>query len=390
MSKQIVSAAPKIRIVQLTTVHHREDTRIVFRECAEVAKVWGPELVLVVSDGKGNDFQGNLRIVDIGKPAGGRIGRAILGGILAFRTVRRHKPEYLHFHDPELIPVGLLCKIMGMRVIYDVHEWVPYQIMRKFWLPQLLRRPIALLMSCVEKMAGRWMDRIVAATPKIGRRFPLEKTVLIQNFPITGELETAGRLAYEKRPPEFAYIGGITRLRSGVEMVQAIGKLGLESKVKLHMAGSFRPAEFGTELEGVAGWEFVTFHGWAGRAKVAEILGCTRAGIVLCYPYYGYVDSQPVKLFEYMSAGLPIIASDFPLWREIIEGAQAGLLVDPQDPEAVCDAMKWILDNPKQAKKMGEKGKRAVVETYNWKRESVKLIAMYRDLFGTKKDTRHM
>jgi glycosyltransferase involved in cell wall biosynthesis len=387
MSKQIISAAPKIRIVQLTTVHHREDTRIALRECPELAKIWGPELILVVSDGKGNGFQGNVRIVDVGKPAGGRIGRAILGGMLAFRTVRRHKPECLHFHDPELIPVGILCKMMGLRVVYDVHEWVPTQIMRKYWLPVILRRPVALLTSCAEQMAGRWVDRIVAATPEIGRRFPPEKTVLIQNFPIIGELEKVVGITYEDRPPEFAYIGGITRFRSAVEMIQAIGKLGSESDVMLHMAGIAHPAELMTELEERAGWKHVTFHGWAGRAKVAEILGRARAGIVLCYPYYGFVDSQPVKLFEYMSAGLPVIASNFPLWRKIIEGAGAGLVVDPQDPEAVYGAMKWILDNPKQARKMGVNGKRAVEETYNWKKESGKLIAMYRDLFAMQQGT---
>jgi glycosyltransferase involved in cell wall biosynthesis len=304
----------------------------------------------------------------------------ILGGILAFRAVHKHKPECLHFHDPELIPIGLLCKLMGMRVVYDVHEWVPTQIMRKHWLPHWLRRPMSLVMSRVEQLAGRWVDRIVAATPAIERGFPQEKTVLIQNFPIKEELETVGGITYEKRPPEFAYIGGITRVRSAVEMVQAVGKLGLERKVKLHMAGSFRPAEFRTEMEGTAGWEFVTFHGWAGRTEVAEILGCTRAGIVLCYPDPGYLDAQPVKLFEYMSAGLPVIASDFPFWRKIVEGASAGLLVDPQNLDAISDALEWILDNPGRAKKMGENGQRAVEESYSWNMESEKLIAMYRDL----------
>ena len=387
MLKQKVSAAPSTRIVQLTTVHKREDTRIALRECPALSKIWGSEVVLVVSDGKGNGFQGNIRVLDVGKPVGGRIGRAIIGGILAFWTVRKLKPECLHFHDSELIPIGLLCKLMGMRVVYDVHEWVPIQIMRKHWIPRLLRKPMALIMSCIERIAGRWVDRIVAATPEIGRGFPPEKTVLIQNFPNTGELEAIAGVAYERRPPEFAYIGGITRFRSAAEMVEAIGKLGLERKVKLHMAGSFRPAEVRKELEGNAGWQFVVYHGWVGRVKVSEILGCTRAGLVVFQPEPDHIDAQPNKMFEYMSAGLPVIASDFPLWREIIEGAGAGLLVDPQNPDAIYNAMKWMLDNPKRAKEMGANGKRAVKETYNWKIESDKLIAMYRDLIGLAKST---
>jgi glycosyltransferase involved in cell wall biosynthesis len=120
---------------------------------------------------------------------------------------------------------------------------------------------------------------------------------------------------------------------------------------------------------------------------VAEILGCTRAGIVICYPEPGYLDAQPVKLFEYMSASLPVIASDFPLWREIVKGAGAGLLVDPQSTDAISDAMVWLIDNPEQAKEMGKNGKRAVEEKYNWNIESKKLIAMYRDLIKVGQST---
>ena len=370
------------RIIQLTTVHPRGDTRIALRECSELNAIYGSEVALVVSDGKGDDRQGKIRVLDTGKPAGGRIGRAILGGALAFRTVLKHKPECLHFHDPELIPVGLLCKLMGMRVVYDVHEWVPTQMLRKHWLPHWLRRPMSFVMRKLEQQAGRWFDRIVVATPAIKRGFPRNKTVVIQNFPIKEELETIDGIPYENRPPEFAYIGGITQIRSMVEIVQALGRLGVRRNIKLHMAGSFRPAEFRTKLETTAGWEHVVFYGWVGRAKIREILGCTRAGIILCYPHPGLRDAQPVKLFEYMSAGLPVIASDFPLWRELIEGSGAGLLVDPLDSGAISDAMEWLLDNPELAKEMGANGKQAVENTFNWKWEAEKLNAMYRELIG--------
>jgi glycosyltransferase involved in cell wall biosynthesis len=373
-----------IKVCVLTSVHPPFDTRIFHREAKSLLKA-GYEVTLVAQHDKDEIVEG-VKILSLPKPRN-RIERMTRTVWQVYRKALKIDADIYHFHDPELIPIGLLYKLMGKRVVYDVHEWVRTQIMRKHWLPLWLRRPTALVISSIEQLAGRWVDRIVAATPAIERGFPQGKTVLIQNFPIKEELETIGGITYEKRPPEFAYIGAITLVRSAVEMVQAVGKLGLEKKVKLHIAGNFRPAEFRTELEGTAGWEFVTFHGWAGRTEVAEILGCTRAGIVICYPEPGYLDAQPVKLFEYMSASLPVIASDFPLWREIVKGAGAGLLVDPQSTDAISDAMVWLIDNPEQAKEMGKNGKRAVEEKYNWNIESKKLIAMYRDLIKVGQST---
>lgn len=118
---------------------------------------------------------------------------------------------------------------------------------------------------------------------------------------------------------------------------------------RLQMGGTFAPKPLEAEVRALAGWSRVDFHGWVGREDVREILSRVRAGLVLFHPMPNHVRAQPNKLFEYMAAGLPVIASDFPLWREIVEGAGCGLLVDPKDPQAIAEAMQWILDHPEEA-----------------------------------------
>ena len=113
------------------------------------------------------------------------------------------------------------------------------------------------------------------------------------------------------------------------------------------------------------------------RGGVKELLNSARAGLVLLHPRINYVDALPIKLFEYMAVGIPVIASDFPLWRTIVDGANCGILVDPMKPEQIAKAIDWLLDNPREARKMGERGRRAVLERYNWSLEEKKLIELY-------------
>ena len=95
------------------------------------------------------------------------------------------------------------------------------------------------------------------------------------------------------------------------------------------------------------------------------------------------MSAQPNKMFEYMAAGLPVVASDFPLWRKIIQSAECGLLADPLNPAAIAEALVWLLCHPARAAQMGRNGRRAVAENYNWEREAKSLIATYAELQPT-------
>jgi len=369
------------RLVHLSTVHSRNDTRIFIKQVHTLSSALAKDVSLVVADGLGDSRQpGQPAIFDLGKLPTSRFKRAVMGNFRAFMFFRRTLPQLVHFHDPELIPLGLLLRLCGTQVIYDVHEDVPRQTMSKYWIPVIFRWPVAMAIATMEWLAGKAFNGIVPATPTIAARFPVGKTVLVQNFPIPSELVLADPLPYAERPQKFAYVGGIADIRGGKEMVQALEHMADLSEVRLEMAGGITPEGFAAELGKLPGWFKVLHRGTIGRQDVARLLGSARAGLVLFQPMPNHVDAQPNKMFEYMSAGLPIIASDFPLWRQIVAGAECGLLVDPLDPRAIADALRWVLEHPVEAEVMGQKGQKAVHKIYNWEREAPQLIGLYKRL----------
>ena len=382
----MISMTERTEIAVLTSVHPRGDTRIRIRETGALATSLGRTVSLFVQDGKGDSVEagGMIRIIDTGQAPPGRPARMILGIRRMWRAVRTARPRVVHFHDPELIPLGVILKCCGYRVVYDVHEDLPRQVLTKYWLPAIARWPVSWATSACEGLAARVFDAIVPAEPKIAGRFPPHKTTLVQNFPILDELVTTESIPYQERPPHFAYIGGITRIRGINEMITATsctkGREGQDTQLRL--AGAFQPAGLQEQVQTSPGWRQVDFSGWADRKQVAGILGSVRAGLVVLHPTLKYLDAWPTKMFEYMSVGLPVIVSDFALWRGIVEDAGCGLLVDPLDPQAIADAMQWILDHPVEAEAMGHRGRAAVEKHYNWETEAEKLVALYKKLLS--------
>ncbi|MCL0030149.1 glycosyltransferase [Thermodesulfovibrionales bacterium] len=171
-------------------------------------------------------------------------------------------------------------------------------------------------------------------------------------------------------------VGGITEIYGIYEMIEAIE----QTDVKLLLAGRFMLVTERNRAVTMPGWSGVEELGQLNRDKVKEVLSRSMAGLILLRPDPNHTDVRSNKMFEYMSAGIPVISSDFPLWKEIIEGNQCGICVNPLNPGAIAQAIRWIVDNPDEAKQMGENGRRAVEEKYNWESESQKLLAMYGDL----------
>ena len=150
--------------------------------------------------------------------------------------------------------------------------------------------------------------------------------------------------------------------------------------VKLNLAGIFFEKDTEARVKDHKAWSKVNELGFLNREEVRAILAKSKVGLVTLHPIINYIDSLPVKMFEYMAAGIPKIASNFPLWQEIIEGNQCGICVDPLDPQAIGEAIQYLIDNPSIAKQMGRNGRKAAEDKYNWAIEEQKLLKLYEGL----------
>jgi glycosyltransferase involved in cell wall biosynthesis len=367
------------RVVHLTTVHPPDDSRIFHKECRTLAAA-GYEVILVAPE-KGA-IQGlgvQLRFIPAARS---RITRIVVSTYRALRLALSLRAEVYHLHDPELLPVGFVLRTFGKRVVFDAHEDLPQQILSKPWVPQLVRRPLAWCAALMQWFISRMLSGVVAATPTIADRFPRARTVCVQNFPIAEEFLVADPLPYESRPRSIAYLGRVDRIRGAREMVLAMQHLDPRSSARLLIAGKIFEPTLRAELDALPAAGRIDHLGWLGRSDIASLLAKVRIGLVVLHPTPAYRDSYPIKLFEYMAAGVPVVASDFPLWRSIVEGAACGILVDPLDPHAIARAMSRLLDNPQEAAAMGQRGREAIRARYSWKPESEKLLALYARLCG--------
>jgi glycosyltransferase involved in cell wall biosynthesis len=370
-----------VRVVHLSTIHTPFDVRIFYKECRTLAAA-GHEVHYLVNDPPVACRDG-VTFHHCERPTGWRplrIGRRLTR---VYRRARELAGDVYHFHDPELITVGLMLRRSGARVIYDVHENAvqeaftlnrdrPWHGRVKSWGWKLL-----------EGLARHRLDAFVCATPAIALVFPPERTITVQNFPLREEFRASSgtqALAYDQRPRKAVFVGGITSFRGAREMVTALEHFESGEGGRLLLVGEVLPAALLSQLQILPGWRRVDAVGMQPRQLVPGLLSEARVGLVLYHPTPDHLEAQPNKLFEYLAAGLPVVASDFPLWRSIVASAGCGLVVDPLDPAAIAEAVRWLFDHPAEAQAMGQRGQAVVAQKYTWEAEGRKLVELYHHL----------
>jgi glycosyltransferase involved in cell wall biosynthesis len=362
-----------IKVCHLTSVHPRNDTRVFHKMCKSLNK-FGFDTSLIVADGKGNEIIQGIKIYDVGK-ASGRIKRILFTTFKVFIKAQKLNANLYHFHDPELILAGLLLKIKKKKVIFDSHEDVPKQIFGKYYINFFLRYVFSFLINILEKVACPHFSGIITATPAIEKKFlKINQNVMnINNYPIIDELKSS-----QSEIKNFffvTYVGAISSIRGISEIIKSMEHVKIN--IRLQLAGKFNPTSLLQDMTKYPGWKKVDYLNQISRLELNKLLSNSVAGIVTFHPSPNHLESQPNKLFEYMSAGIPVIASNFPLWKEIVEGNNCGICVDPLNPKAIGEAIQYFIDHPYEQKEMGRNGLKIVHNKYNWAIEEKKFISFY-------------
>ena len=368
-----------IKVCHITSVHQRYDTRIFHKECTSLANA-GYDVTLLVADGKKDEISNGVNIVSIDYAPTSRYKRILLSGHIMFKAARQIDAEIYHLHDPELLPLGKRLKRCGKKVIFDSHENVSGQIMRKEWIPKILRLPISIAYTIYANHILKKMDYIIAVTPTMV--VDLEKTnfrvELIKNYPI---IDTSQH--YDKtnihEDPIFVFAGGISKQWCHDTILKALREVNAK-----YLLMGWGESSYLADLKNDFSWKKVIFLGKVPQEEVKEQLkNCTAGLAVLEYSpntngKMGTLGNT--KLFEYMQAGLPVICTDFILWKDIIDKWNCGLCVSPNNIEELHQAMSYLIDNPSVALEMGYNGRKAIFTEFNWGIEEKKLLSLYKNL----------
>lgn len=372
-----------MKIVHITTVHKRIDARIFLKEVQSLAEHFGnDEVYLIVGDGEGSEVRQGIKIYDIGAPPSARLFRFTLQSYRMFLLLRKLNATVVHFHDPELLLLGLVLKLLGAIVVYDIHEDYRLDIKQKPWLHPFTRNLLSKIFAKIEDNITPKLDGVITATPRIADNFRTCRTCVVRNYPIDDE----------SLPPKTdvlqnttIYIGGIGEERGLDQMINAINLLPDSYDPRLVLAGRFPNKKSESLFMNRKDLSRVDFLGWLDRSTIAAKLAECKVGLVVLQPSPSNIDSLPVKLFEYMSAGLPVIASHFPAWSKIVETHDCGLVVDPTSPDEIANSLAWLFANTERACAMGKNGRKAVHQTFNWRTQERLLINYYSSILSAHK-----
>lgn len=365
----------KKRICHITTVHNYNDNRIFYKECTSLSKSGYNVYLLACSN---RDFvEDTINVIGL-KKYKNRIKHFFLVSVIdVFRKSQKINAQVYHFHDPELIFIGLILKILGKKVIYDIHENNSASIMSKPYLKYTsVKKIIAKLLFSLEKVSSRIFDAIVTARPDISEKFIKYNPTTVRNFPILPK-KNDNSIFVDKKKKTVIYVGGMSAIRGIKQLIQAFEGLG---NYELWLLGRWESTEFQESCMKLKGWQNVKYLGVVKPYEVFSFIEKADAGIITFLPKENHLTTLATKPFEYMAVGLPVIMSNFPYWKSFF--GDLAFYVDPNNSRDIRSKIVELFSNKKRRDDMSKAGKYKIFHEYNWEVENKKLIQLYSKLLN--------
>ena len=358
----------KTKVAHFTTLHPPFDSRIFMKECVSLAKA-GYEISLVVPHSESLVREG-VKIVALPKTTS-RLKKLFITAWQGFFAIMKLNVKIIHIHDPELIRFAPLFWLLGKKVIFDSHEYVSRQIESKPLGPPFLRKTFGFLYSCAEQFYILFCSRvIVTETEQILSK---RKQAVIRNYPILSlpQIKLSDQTGKITR---FIYCGGLTEIRGIYECIEAISEI---EDATLTLIGAWDFEEYRQKCVSSKGWKQVTEVGHLPATEVYQHYVNSHVGLAILYPEKNYLNSTPVKVFEYLACGLSVIMSNFPYWEKtFVEGCY---FVTPSNKQEMISAMKQLQSESLRLES-GKRGNVWVKENCSWENEARTLVQLYSEI----------
>lgn len=366
------------KVCHMTSVHAPEDVRIFKKECVSLAEA-GYETYLVE---QGDSYEKDgVHIIGVGAQENGRLARIFKMSRRVYKEALKIDADIYHFHDPELLPYGLKLKKKGKKVIFDSHENTAISIKEKYYIPRFLRNFIYHCYRKYEERICQYLDAVIYVSPNFVNDFSRlnKRIILLPNYPIVDKDNYREPL---ENSDSIIFAGLVIPTWSHENIIEAIKDI---DSIKYTICGGVSD-EYLSKLKKMPGWKKVDYKGRIPHEGVAKEMENSFIGVALMQPHLNSMGHQGTlgntKVFEEMMAGLPVICTDFELWKPIIEENHCGICVDPNDIMQIHNAIVYLQNNREEARRMGKQGRRMVVEKYNWSVIKEDLLRLYEDIIN--------
>jgi glycosyltransferase involved in cell wall biosynthesis len=364
-------------VCHITSVHTPFDVRIFHKQCKTLSNA-GFSVFLVATDDKDDVVKDGVNLAFVNLPRS-RFERVFFTSLLTVLRALKEKPDVIQMHDPELLPYALILAIIGKKIVFDFHEDVEMKLLEREWLPKPFRSAAAMIFRSMAIAGGRLFSAKLTATPTIAAHHTGNRIEVIANYPVPLLIE--GDLSdniYRESNNNIIYTGGWTHNRGIQQLVKAMEHVNNPS-AKLTVIGQVEPDEHAIASQ-FDGYTRVIDVGRVPYEDSVKHMQEAALGLVCSQYGHGYDKALPNKLFEYMALGLPVIASNFPLWVELLENEDCVVFVDPAKPAEIAQAIDSLLTDCSRREVMGTNGRRAIKERFSWEQEGKRLVKIYDEI----------
>jgi glycosyltransferase involved in cell wall biosynthesis len=357
----------KIKVCHVISGYYRNDARIFQRQCKSLRDA-GFLVSILTNDDLPEEILEGIPIYSTNNYWNNRIRVLLFAKKQFLKRSFEVDADIYQMHSPELLSLGLALSRAGKKVIYDAHEDLPRHIIEKEWLPRLVRKPLSII---VEKYMNAILKRYHAIISPHSHVVDILKkinpnTTLITNFARVLPCKDISLDEYLQRHKIICYSGTVYLHSNQISMFDALNEF---ADVTYTIAGYCAP-EYLEVLSKHPSYNKFSYIGRINWADLSSFYNKARIGfVVIDYKMnLGWKRGTYAvnKIFEYMESGLPVICSDYELWKEIVDEFSCGICVEPGNKTQLHDAIAYLIDNPEKAYIMGQNGRKAVAEKFNW------------------------